>query len=210
MDLDTTSPTGGLAGLDPDDVDDAYRVRHLGELSDEQLFDVTAAVVAHPRYDRATSFTLHAPLELLARRALLRVVPPDRRDGVRKRMVWVAATYERAGHRLEAGPGPEFESPASARSVLLHAAREADLALVDGAASWLSRHASAAQVMAVADSTVSSLSGAGHANIYFFHLARTATGNRAALGLLRPLMREVARDPALRVEWTHDGIVPCG
>jgi len=204
------SPTGRLAGIDPDDVDGEYRRRHLGELSDEQLFDVTAEVVARPRFDRATSFVLHAPLELLARRALLRVVPPEGREGVRRRMVWVAATYERAGDPLEPGTCREFESPAAARSVLLHATRDADLDLVDGAALWLSRHGSAADVMAVGESTLSSLAAAGHASIYFFHLGRTATGNRAALGLLRPLIREVARFPDLRVAWTQEGIDTCG
>jgi hypothetical protein len=210
MDLDTASPTGRLAGIDPDDVDGDYRRRRLGELSDEQLFDLAAMVVARPREEHATSFVLHAPLELLARRALLRLVPPERREGVRKRMVWVAATYERAGDPLELGTGPKFESPAAARSALVHAARDSDLEVVDRAAVWLSAHASAADVMAVADSTISSLSAAGHASIYFFHLGRSATANRAALGLLRPVMREVARHPALRVEWTDDGIDPSG
>jgi len=206
MDLDAASPTDRLAGFDADDVDGEYRRRHLGELSDDQLFAIAARVVARPKQDRATSFILHAPLELLARRALLRLVPADRRDGVRKRMVWVAATYERAGHRLEPVASRTFESPAAARSALVHATGEKDLDVVDAAAWWLCRHASTDDVMALAPSTVTSLAAAGHASIYFFHLGRTGLGNRAALALLRPLVREVARQPELRVEWTQHEI----
>ncbi len=206
MDLDAAAPTDHLAGFDPDDVDREYRRRHLGEFSDDQLFGITARVVARPKQDRASSFILHAPLELLARRALLRLVRPDRRHGVRKRMVRVAATYARAGHPLEPVADRTFESPAAARSAILHATREKDLDLVDAAASWLSRHASTDDVMALAPSTVTSLAAAGHASIYFFHLGRTAAGNRAALALLRPLIREVARQPELRVEWTQHEI----
>jgi hypothetical protein len=205
MDIDAASATDGLGGFDPDDVDGEYHRRRLGELSDDQLFAVAARVVSQPKQGRASSFILHAPLELLARRTLLRLVPPDRRDLVRKRMVWVAATYERAGHRLEPVASPAFESPTAARSAVLCGMRDKDLDLVDAGASWLSRHASADDVMALASSTVASLAAAGHASIYFFHLGRTAAGNRAALALLRPLVREVARQPELRIEWTqHD------
>jgi hypothetical protein len=210
MDLGLARPATPLGGLDPDDVDGEYRRRHLGELSDERLFDVTAHVVARPRQDQATSFVLHAPLELLARRALLRLVAPARREDVRKRMVWVAATYERVGHPLEPVTSHEFESFAAAGSALGGATRDKDLALVDAAASWLSRHASTEEVMTLADSTVATLSAAGHASIYFFLLGRTAAGNRAALALLRPLAREVARFPELRVEWTDDGMTTDG
>ncbi|MGO9874942.1 MAG: hypothetical protein ACLPVY_14205 [Acidimicrobiia bacterium] len=210
MDLDAASPTHHLSGFDPDDVEGEYGRRHFGELSDDQLFAITAQVVARPKQDPASSFVLHAPLELLARRALLRLVPPDRRDRVRKRMVWVAATYERAGQRMEPVVSRTFESPAAARSALLAATREKDLALVDAAASWLSRHASTDDVMALAPSTVTSLAAAGHASIYFFHLGRTAVGNRAALALLRPLVREVARQSELRIEWIQHEIEACG
>jgi hypothetical protein len=203
---DTTAPTTTLEGIDPVDIDGEYERRRVGERSDEQLFDAAAAVIARPKVDPANSFILHAPLELLARRALLRLVPPDRRENVRKRILWVAATYERAGEPCAPTSPLEFESPLAARSALLDATREKDLDRVDAAASWLARHASTDDVMAVAGSTVDSLAAAGHASIYFFHLNRTAAGNRAALALLRPLVREVARLPELRVEWTRGEI----
>jgi hypothetical protein len=203
MHHDTTALTNHLAGIDPDDIDGEYERRRWGERSDEQLFDAAAAVIARPKVDPANSFILHAPLELLARRTLLRLVPPDRRESVRTRIAWVAATYERAGEPFEPTLQRGFESPAAARSVLLDATRDKNLDLVDAAASWLAQHASSDDVMALAQSTVDSLAAAGHASIYFFHLNRTAAGNRAALALLRPLVREIARLPELRVEWTR-------
>ena len=55
--------------------------------------------------------------------------------------------------------------------------------------------------MTLADALVDRLAAAGHGAIYFSLLARTAAGNRAALALLRPLARELARLPELRIEW---------
>src|SRR5690349_14551194 len=84
-------------GIDPDAVHDEYVRGGFADLPDEQLFDRAAATIAAPKDAPADSFVLHAPLELLARRSLLRTVAPDRREAVRERMLWVAATYERAG-----------------------------------------------------------------------------------------------------------------
>jgi len=206
MHLDTNPSATDVAGIDPDDLHDEYERRNLRELSDEQLFEVSAHAVGQPKQDPANSFILHAPLELLARRALLRVVAPDRRDAVRERMIWVAAKYARSGHSLEPVTARTFESTAAATTALAGATREKDLEGVDAAASWLARHGSAEDVMALAESSVDSLAAAGHASIYFFHLSRTASGNRAALGLLRPLAREIARLPELRIEWVQEGV----
>ena len=48
-------------------------------LSDAQLTDSVADRLQHPNADGVTSFTLHAPLELLARSALLTYVETDAR-----------------------------------------------------------------------------------------------------------------------------------
>ena len=63
-------------------------------------------------------------------------------------------------------------------------------------------------MLALAGTTVDSLAAAGHANIYFLLLVRTARSSRAALALLRPLGREIARYPELRIEWLDDVSVP--
>ncbi len=191
-------------GIDPADVGAAYVARGLDALSDEQLFATVARIVAVPKQDPANSFVLHAPLELLARRALLRYVAPERRVGIREQLVRVAALYEHAGEPVEPGPDASFASPAAARAAVAEALAAKDLAGADAAAGWLGRRASADDVLALAGAAVGSLAAAGHANIYFLLLGRTAWASRPALSLLRPLAREIARYPEFRVEWLDD------
>jgi hypothetical protein len=195
-------------GIDPDDVAAAYRARRLDALSDEQLFSLAASVVSVPKREPANSFILHAPLELLARRALLHYVAPDRRAAVRQQIVRVAALYQRAAEPVEPSADASFASPAAARAALADAAAAKDLDAVDNAAVWLGRDATTDDVLALAGTTVDSLAAAGHANIYFLLLVRTAWASRAALALLRPLAREIARYPELRIEWLDDVSVP--
>ena len=203
-----SAPPFAPLGIDPDDVAAAYRARGLDSLSDEQLFSLAANVVSIPKREPANSFILHAPLELLARRALLHYVAPDRRAAVRQQIVRVAALYERAAEPIEPTADASFASPAAARAAFADAAAAKDLDGVDTAASWLGRHATSDDVLALAGTTVDSLAAAGHANIYFLLLARTAWSSRAALALLRPLAREIARYPELRIEWLDDVSVP--
>src|SRR5580765_2822562 len=93
----TTNPDGAPLDIDPDDLNDGYDRGGFAALSDAQLFDRVAAAVATPKEAPASSFVLHAPLELMARRLLLPFVPPAHRIAARQRLVWVAAMYERAG-----------------------------------------------------------------------------------------------------------------
>ena len=192
--------------VDPDDIHAEYERRDCAALSDEQVFDLAAEVVSIPKQEPASSFILHAPLELLARRALLRGVAPDRRAAVRERILWVAATYERAAEAVEPAPHRTYDAPAAARAAIAAATAAQDLDGVDAAARWLGRNASTDDVMALSPSILDSLAAAGHASIYFFHLSRTAAHSRAALALLRPLAREVARYPQLRIEWIDGGV----
>src|SRR5438132_10313036 len=103
-------------GIDPDDVSAAYRARGLDALSDERLFSLAARAVSIPKRAAADSFILHAPLELLARRALLHYVAPGRRTAVREQIVRVAAQYERAAEPVEPDARRSFASPAAARA----------------------------------------------------------------------------------------------
>jgi len=202
--MNLAAPPSARLAIDPDDVAGEYRARGLGALSDEQLFSLAASVVSIPKHDPANSFILHAPLELLARRALLQYVAPDRRDRVRESIVRVAARFEQAAEPVGRIVDRSFASPDAARAAFASAVAAKDLDAVDAAAAWIGEHATADDVMTLADSTVGSLAAAGHANIYFLLLARTAWSSRAALSLLRPLAREVARYPEMRVAWLDD------
>ena len=79
------------------------------DLSDDDLFELAARIVARPKAVPADSFRLHAPLELLARRALLTRVDPARHELARQRMMSVAAAYAKSGEPLEGTVEPRAE-----------------------------------------------------------------------------------------------------
>ena len=196
--------------IDPDDIPHEYDRAGLEDVSDAQLFDRAAGVVSLPRRDEANSFVLHAPLELMARRLLLPLVPPRLRRPARERLIWVAARYERAGEPVEPAGTVVFESPGAARHALLAAVAEGDLERVDVAASQFLARATVDEVLTLAEPTIDMLAAAGHAPIGFFLASRLATISRAALQLLRPTLRELARSPGLRVGWVGDADAPTG
>ena len=196
--------------IDPDDIHDEYDRAGFEDLSDARLFDRVAGVVSLPRRDVANSFVLHAPLELMARRLLLPLVPPRLRRAARERLVWVAARYEQAGEPVEPPSKVMHESPGATRHALLAAVEEGDLERVDAAATQFLAHATVDEVMTLAEPTIDMLAAAGHAPIGFFLASRLATTSRVALRLLRPTLRELARSPGLRVEWVDEADAPTG
>jgi hypothetical protein len=203
MHLDTAAPLG--LGIDPNDISHEYDRTGCADLSDTQLFERSARAVAQPKATVANSFTLHAPLELMARRLLLPLVAPHLHRAARERLLWVAATYERVDDVIPLPPPIAFDSPRPARDALLGALTAGDVDRADAIASSYLAHARPDDVMALAEPTLDLLAAAGHAPIGFFLASRLATTSRAALTLLRPTLRELARAPQLRIEWVREG-----
>ncbi len=195
---------------DPNEVHDRYDRDGLAELSDARLLDLAAGVVAIPKRDAADSFILHAPLELAARALLLPLVAPRYRRAVRERILWVAASYARAGDSVDPPLVPEFSSIAAARDVLVDALSLGDHGQADVAASWLLESASFDEIMGLAGSTLDMLGAAAHAGIAFFLTSRLATTSRSSLRLLRPVLRELAREPEFHLDWTRHAASPNG
>src|SRR5262245_47481647 len=187
--------------VDPGELAHQYDRAGFGELSDAQLFDLVARAVAVPRERPANSFVLHAPLEVMARSLLLPLVPGAERRAARERMLWVAAKYRMTSEPVEPPEPRRFTSLVSARRALIDAITDGDLAGTDEVAAWLADHAPVDDVLRLADATIDLLAAAGHAPIAFFLLSRVVATSRSALGLLRPLVRELARAPQLRVQW---------
>jgi hypothetical protein len=98
-----TSNCHRIGSIDPKNVVDEYKDRALGELSDAELFDQVCPIVARPPVRGLTSFTLHAPLEVMARYGLMRLVDPSDRELARLQMVASAAVY---GHQVDLMPDP--------------------------------------------------------------------------------------------------------
>jgi hypothetical protein len=202
--------TPDLHDLDPTTIPDEYERRGLAAVPDDRLFDLIAEVVSEPKTAPSDSFVLHAPLELLARKALLDRVDPARRPGARHRLVELAVAYVGAGEPLRPSSVPLFESAGAATSAIAAALAAGDLDAVDGAAAWLAGRATAADLAPLVDATVASLAAAAHAPLYLYALPRVAPRSRAALGLLRPLAREVARQPSWQIEWMDQHVNDLG
>jgi hypothetical protein len=200
----------GELHIDADEIHDGYERSGVDTLTDVQLFDRAAAVVSIPRHQAANSFVLHAPLELMARRLLLPLVPAHVRRAARERLLWVAARYEQAGEPVAAGEEREYDSVAASGRALVAALEAGDLDGVDTAASQFLRFATVDQVMALAEPTIDRLAAAGHAPIGFFLASRLATTSRSAVALLRPTFRELARFPELRVHWVAEADAATG
>ncbi len=201
--LQTTAPA---PDLDPDDIANEYAGRGYRALSDDHLFDVAARLVAMPKRDPASSFSLHAPLELLARRSLLAYVEPAHREPIRERLLWVAAKYHREAEAAERGTGP---------GVRVGRGRSRCAAGCTGG--WRpDRGRRGRRVVdrpCVARGDHGVRAGADRqprGGRSCEHLLLPADAPRApsrsALALFRPLVHEVARLAALRVEWTRTGV----
>ena len=196
-------PATDCLDLDPDDIQASYDRAGCAALSDAQLFDRAAAVVSIPKLDAASSFVLHAPLELMARALLLPLVPGPTRRAARERMLWVAARYERAGEPVEPLAPAQIRAVPAGRDALVEALVAGDLERVDAVATRFLAVASRDELMALAGPTIDQLAAAGHAPIGLFLASRLATTSRYAIMLVRPTLRELARAPEWRVRWVR-------
>lgn len=175
----------------------------LQSLSDAELVRAVARAIARPKRARFDSFTIHAPLELLARAELLPRVPPGARAAVRLRIAAIAAGYA-AGEEIEA-PDADFPSTAAAFDRLTSAARAGDADQADAAITFLGRSLSAWDLRAgLADAAAPLLGLAAHAPILLASLPE-ATARWGDLNcLLRASVRALALDSGPRLRWMDD------
>ena len=178
-------------------------------LSDAQLTDSVADRLQHPKADGVTSFTLHAPLELLARTALLAYVEADARDAARDRLAWLGQAYADAGDEVGEPGSRAYDDVANAVDHLTAAINAGDLDDADATASWLADWATPVELSrALADDVIPRLSAAGHGSILLYLLPRVAPRSRAASRPLRGLVRELARNPDWGLTWHQDRTAP--
>lgn len=202
-----TAPTADVSGIDPDDVAGEYQARGLDAWSDRALVDAVAAVLARPREEPPDSFVLHAPLELLARTALLPHVSPDTRRHARHarhRIVAIAAGFE-AYSDPAPDAGADDLAPEDASGLLVDALRTGDLSGAERAGRALGRGLDAgALTTALGDTLVASLAAAAHGPIFLHHLPRAAASSAVVGAMLGTLAREVARNPGWALTWQED------
>ena len=172
------------------------------QISDATLTADAADKIAVPRNAPANSFVLHAPLELLARTALLPYVDAATREQARQRITDVVASFE----SFEPAEFParlrEFVGVDDAVRHLADAMNANDLDAADEAADWLGTHLSPTELShALADSIVGSLAAAAHAPIFLWLAPRVSPRWNLTGRLLRPLVRELTRHSAMQLRW---------
>ncbi len=159
------------------------------ELSDAALVGSVAAVLGTPRAT-PSSFLIHAPLELLARAALLPHVAPGSRPAARQRLVDLAATYLAQPGVVGPAPVRAFDSSEVALAQLVAALDAGEPEDVDAAASWLIAHLDVRSLRrALLPAVVAHAGLAAHAPILFGELGRVAERFEGLAGLLRAPLR---------------------
>ena len=180
--------------------------------SDQELIRSVADVLSVPRAMPADSFVLHAPLELLARAALLPLVHDRDRGAARDRLGSVADRFEASGPGVEATRPPRadrFDSEEAAAAHLADALRAGDLDGVDEAGWWLAATATPVGLRRrLAAPVLASLAAAGHAPIFLHLHPRVAVATGVSALPVRGLLRELARRPTWHLRWIDE--VPPG
>ena len=167
-------------------------------------------LLAVPKEAPADSFVLHAPLELLARAALLPTVRPEQRDDARERVHNLASAYAAAGDPVVPPAPIDIESIDVGAARLLAAIEAGELDDVDQLARWLGNHVSPTELRhLLAQPVAASLAAAAHASILLYLLPRVALAVDAPVSIVRGPARELARHPDWRLRWFDDpdGIV---
>ncbi|MBS0386294.1 MAG: hypothetical protein JSS00_13215 [Proteobacteria bacterium] len=191
-----------LRALPADIADQAQEPAVLEQLSDATLVRATARAIERPKVERSTSFTLHAPMELLARAALLPLVQPPLRPRARLRIAAIAAQYAE-GEEI-AARNPSFPTAEAAEHSLLIALRDGDADTADDAISFLAPKRSAQELRALlADAVIPSLAAAAHAPILLNALPGACAQFGGLSSLLRAPVRALALDAALKLTWVN-------
>ena len=189
-----------LDHIDPDDIAGAWTARHLDRMTDAELLRAACQLLSIPRNEAANSFTLHAPLELMARAELLRSVSAQRRESARQRIAHIAATWSTTDRPTETSDDTAHgEQPLDALTeALRHGDPEtADRAFVSLCATRDQDHI----VDDLVDVVLPCLGGAAHGAIFLELLPRfRPTGINPAL-MARTLLREIAHHPDDRLRW---------
>jgi hypothetical protein len=174
----------------------------FASMSDAQLASTCIEAISTPKTgDKRNSFLLHAPLELLARLALLPGVERAHCDEARRRIAEIAVRYANDGEELDVAPR-DFESVGAARASLLEAMVSGGRAEADAALCYLLQHESLPRIAReLFDPIATSYGAAGHAPILLAELQRVA-GRYVGVGqLLRAPLRYLVSQSNVALPW---------
>jgi hypothetical protein len=162
-----------VASIDPTNAVNQYRSRGLEQLSDASLYRAVVGIVSKPARG-VTSFTLHAPLEVMARYGLLRFVQPAERELARLQMVTSGAVYANRVRTLalpaSLNPLPDLPTASTELTRMFHRADPDGLdAIVQRIAGQFGLPC---LVSLLAPLTLPTLTGASHSHIGLWLLLR--------------------------------------
>ncbi len=191
-----------LSGIDPKKVETEYKSRDLDQLTDHQLFGLIAENVSEPT-ENGSSFTMHAPLQLLARKRLLPFVKPDERRMARMQMVSLCARYQAQGPTI-APPQQLIDLPNRWNAIdqLQSAITEGDVERADCLCVSMCRQFDYQVLLeAIVGKSIRTLACAAHAHIGVHNLtAMGAEGGDSSLKLIREMIRGFAQDTDVMIQ----------
>lgn len=195
-----TTTHNPLDHIDPDDLPAAWIARHLDRITDADLLRAACQLLSSPRDETANSFTLHAPLELMARAQLLRSVSAQRRQSTRQRIAHIAATWSTTRGPIETTDSSGLGAQPLAE--LIDALRHGDPATVDRSFVSLCARRDQDQIVDdLVDVVLPQLGGAAHGAIFLELLPRfRPTGINPGL-MARTVLGEIARNPGCQLRW---------
>ncbi|MDR7377245.1 hypothetical protein J2X19_001924 [Rhodoferax ferrireducens] len=166
-----------------------------------RLVSAVAAAITAPKQRPPSSIVLHAPLELLARAALLPRVAPSARDLARQQIAAIASRYAAEGPEITL-LSPTFATPRHAQEALLAALRNGDADGCNGALEFLLKALPLWQLRAaLVDVLTPQLGAAAHTPILLAALPRFVHTIPGLGGLLHAPLRSVARQADLQLTW---------
>ncbi|BAN00890.1 hypothetical protein [Ilumatobacter coccineus] len=179
---------------------------HTDRLTDSDLFDAASRLLSSSSAD-ANSFTLHAPLELMARARLLPLVSPSRRTAARRRIAHIAETWaETAATAAAPASGSESTPIERPLDVLRSALEDGDPDSADRAFVALCAARTPAEIVGdLAGLVLGLLGGAAHGAIFLELLPQfrpTSGINPALMG--RTVIGDIARHPDWRLRWLDE------
>lgn len=184
-----------------------WRSTTAAAMSDSRLIESCIDAISRPKAgNKRTSFLLHAPLELLARAALLPSVQLQYREHARRRIAEIAARYAEAGQEIDVAE-KGYRDASSAKSELFRALESGDAEAADSALCYILGRVPLDQIACeLFDLIATSRAAAAHAPILLAETHRAA-GRYANLGLLyRAPLRYLANQPGAQLRWVEDRV----
>jgi hypothetical protein len=181
---------------------DTWRREGAATLDDKALIALCAQTIEMPKRARGgSSFVLHAPLELLARAALLQHVAPDVRDFARRRIAEIGVRYANAGDEMQFDE-IHFSNESTARTALLRAVSEGDQSIAHNAMRFFidRKHPDELRALLI-DSIAPLLGAAGHCPILLSEWRRGETYSQAAGRLILAPLHYLLATPQARLRW---------